>query len=60
MGIEIKASATPRLRDASGLELLRERLGKRFRAGLVLHLGPDTIPLGDRISAVPLAALWSG
>lgn len=58
-GIEIKASATPRLRDAAGLELLRERLGKRFRAGLVLHLGPDTIPLGDRISAVPLAALWS-
>lgn len=59
VGIEIKASATPRLRDAAGLELLRDRLGERFRAGVVIHLGPDTIPLGDRISAVPLAALWS-
>jgi predicted AAA+ superfamily ATPase len=59
VGIEVKASATPRLRDAAGLGLLRDRLGKRFRLGLVLHLGADTVPLGDRISAVPLASLWS-
>lgn len=59
VGIEVKASATPRLRDAAGLSLLRDRLGKRFRLGVVLHLGPESLPLGDRISAVPLAGLWS-
>jgi len=59
VAIEVKASATPRLRDISGLTLLRDRLGERFRLGLLLHLGPETIPLGDRISAVPLAGLWS-
>jgi uncharacterized protein len=59
VGIEVKASATPRLRDAAGLGLLRDRLGKRFRLGVVLHLGSEFVPLGDRISAVPLAGLWS-
>jgi len=58
VGIEIKASATPSFSDTAGLRLLRERLGDRFRQGILLHLGPDTIPLGDRIAAVPLAALW--
>jgi uncharacterized protein len=59
VGIEVKASATPRLRDAAGLGLLRDRLGKRFRQGVVLHLGSEPLPLGDRISAVPLTGLWS-
>jgi uncharacterized protein len=59
VGIEVKASATPRLRDAAGLSLLRDRLGKRFRQGVVLHLGSESLPLGSRISAVPLASLWS-
>lgn len=59
VGIEVKASATPRLRDAAGLALLRDNLGDRFRHGIVLHLGPETVPLGDRLTAVPLIGLWS-
>lgn len=59
VGVEVKASATPRMGDATGLALLRDRLGDRFRQGIVLHLGPETVPLGDRISATPLAGLWS-
>lgn len=58
VGIEVKASATPAPRHAAGLRLLQDRLGERFRLGLVLHLGPDSIPLGERIWAAPLAALW--
>ena len=58
VGIEVKASATPRLRDAAGLKLLRDRLGDRLRLGILLHLGSESIPLGERISAVPLAGLW--
>jgi predicted AAA+ superfamily ATPase len=59
VGIEVKASATPRPRDAAGLKLLRDKLGERFRQGFLLHLGPAPIPLGDRLSALPLAALWA-
>jgi len=58
VGIEVKSGATPRPADAAGLMLLRDRLGDRFRCGIVLHTGPDTIPLSDRIWAVPLAGLW--
>jgi hypothetical protein len=58
VGIEVKASANPRPRDAAGLKLLRDRLGDRFRQGILLHLGPTSIPIGERISAIPLAALW--
>jgi predicted AAA+ superfamily ATPase len=59
VGIEVKASASPRLRDAAGLTLLRDRLGDRFRQGVLLHLGPESLSLGERLSAVPLAGLWS-
>jgi predicted AAA+ superfamily ATPase len=58
VGIEVKATASPRPRDAAGLKLLRDKLGDRFRHGFLLHLGPTQIPLGDRISAVPLATVW--
>lgn len=58
VGIEVKDSATVQPRDAAGLKLLRDRLGDRFKQGLLLHLGDTAIPIGDRISLVPLAALW--
>lgn len=58
VGIEVKASASPHPRDAAGLKLLRDRLGDRFKQGLLLHLGATSIPVGDRISITPLASLW--
>ena len=58
VGVEVKASATPRARDAGGLSLLRDRLGDRFRCGILLHTGPETLPLANRIWAIPLAGLW--
>jgi predicted AAA+ superfamily ATPase len=60
VGVEVKASASPDPRDTSGLKLLRDKLGDRFRLGVLLHLGADSIPVGERIAAVPLAALWQG
>lgn len=58
VGIEVKSSATPRVGDASGLALLRDALGDRFKLGLVVHTGTDTVPLGDRVWAAPIASLW--
>lgn len=57
-GIEIKLSSTPVSRDARHLVLLRDRLGKRFRTGLVIHTGTQVLPLGDRLWAVPVSAVW--
>ncbi len=58
VGVEVKASATPTSRDFIGLRYLRDKLGRRFKAGVVLHLGADTLPFGDRLAAVPVSGLW--
>ncbi len=59
VGVESKLSATVRERDFGGLRHLREKLGKHFRAGVVVHTGQETLPFGDRLWAVPVSALWS-
>lgn len=58
VGIEVKAGATPSSGDFTGLRHLRDRLGDRFKAGIVLHAGADTLPFGERLAAVPVGGLW--
>ena len=57
-GIKVKATATPRLRDARHLAYLRDRLGSRFTLGVLLHTGSRRVVLGDRLVAVPVSTLW--
>lgn len=59
VGIEVKAAVTVRSSDFRGLAGLRDRLGDRFRAGVVLHTGDKVLPFGDRLTALPLCALWA-
>lgn len=59
VAIEVKATAAPRVDSARHLIWLRDQLGERFVAGVVLHTGPRVFPLDDRIIAAPVAALWS-
>ena len=58
-GVEVKSSATVDRGDFAGLRYLQERLGERFYRGVVVYLGPDAVPFGDRLSALPLASLWT-
>jgi uncharacterized protein len=58
VGIEVKSSATPKSEDAKHLRWLRDKLGDRFVAGYVIHLGTTNLPSGDRIFFSPLSALW--
>jgi hypothetical protein len=57
-GVEIKLTGTPAAKHARHLASLRDRLGDRFTLGLVIHAGQQTLPLGERIWAVPVTALW--
>ena len=59
IGIEIKASATVTSSDARHLAWLRDEIGDAFAAGIVLHTGPYVFPLGDRLAAAPVSALWA-
>jgi len=58
VGVEVKASATVRARDFTGLAHLRDRVGARLRAGLVVYAGQRTLPFGNRLWALPLRGLW--
>lgn len=58
LGIEIKAESAPGRDAARHLTWLRERLGRRFVRGCVLHTGPGMYELDERITAVPICCLW--
>lgn len=58
VAIEVKASSTVGPDDVRHLRWLADKLGDRFAGGYVLHLGNQTHPLGDRLMALPLSALW--
>lgn len=60
VGVEVKAGASPDGDDFAGLRHLRDTLGERFKAGVLLYTGSQTIPFGDRIAAVPVSGLWQG
>ena len=60
VAIEVKSARSVNQRDASGLTFLRDRLGDRFQCGILFHTGPLTARLGERVWAVPVAALWDG
>ena len=59
VGVEIKSSAAVTTSDFAALQALRDQRGKRFHAGVVLYLGDDIIPYGDRLWLVPVSALWA-
>jgi predicted AAA+ superfamily ATPase len=59
VGIEVKASESVQARDARGLATLRDAAGARFVRGIVLYAGDNVLPLGERLVAAPISALWS-
>src|SRR5262249_46381532 len=58
IAVEVKAGATVRTEDLTGLRSLASVLGERFVSGYVLYTGQETLPFGEKIRAVPLDALW--
>jgi predicted AAA+ superfamily ATPase len=57
--IEVKAKATLHSADWKWLAALRDARGDRFKSGIVIYSGEQTIPLGDRLWAIPYAGLWT-
>lgn len=59
VGIEVKAAHDVTDADSRHLAWLRDQLGDRFAAGVVVHLGDRARPWGDRIASLPITALWA-
>jgi len=57
--IEVKAGDTVAASDFAALQALRDQLGKRFRAGVVLYSGEQNLPFSDKLWLVPLPTLWA-
>lgn len=58
-GLEVKSNSRAKSSDNKWLSQMRDKLGKRFVGGLVLHTGMTSAPFGDRITAVPVDVLWT-
>ncbi|THF67325.1 ATP-binding protein [Pseudothauera nasutitermitis] len=58
VGVEVKASATVQKSDLRGLRKLAGLAGDRFRMGVLLYDGKETLPLGKGLWAAPLSSLW--
>jgi predicted AAA+ superfamily ATPase len=56
--VEVKAAATVTPKDHHAMGKLRDARPGSFKAGIVLYTGAQTVPLGDRLWAVPISALW--
>lgn len=59
IGVEAKAGVSVGEKDFRGLRGLRDALGERFRAGVVLYGGSETVPFGRQLSAAPVSSLWT-
>jgi len=61
--VEIKAAPSPSADAVDHLRWLRDKLDATspgaFRAGILLHTGPYTLSIGDRIHLRPINCLWS-
>ncbi|GGX70527.1 hypothetical protein GCM10007385_44450 [Tateyamaria omphalii] len=60
VGIEIKASATVKPADFSGLRKLAGACGSSFVQGLVLYDHDKVVPFGENLFATPISSLWQG
>jgi hypothetical protein len=58
VGIEVKSAASVTKKDFAGLEVLADETGKKFLRGVVLYTGDTAVAFGDKLSALPVSALW--
>ena len=59
VGVELKGAATVKQNDLRGLKRLRSVAGTKFKLGILLYDGVETLPLGDSLWAVPISTLWT-
>ncbi|MCL2423860.1 MAG: DUF4143 domain-containing protein [Micrococcales bacterium] len=57
--IEVKASPTATNAEAKHMRWLRDELGDRFVAGVLLYTGSLTREIDDRVFAAPISTCWA-
>jgi len=60
VGIEAKAASHVRDGDLSGLRKLRNLVGDRFVAGVVMYLGQRSYQVDETLTVMPVDRIWRG
>lgn len=60
VGVEVKASATLRGDELTGLKALAALSGDAWAGGVVFYGGDTPLPFGPGLQAWPIASLWTG
>ena len=58
IGIEVKSATSFNAKQFKGLRKLRDQLGEKFVAGIVLNTAITGYRLADRLYGAPVSALW--
>ena len=58
VGVQVKAAATIRQRDLSGLADLSQAVGNRFLRGIIVYTGRVTVPFAANLHAISASAMW--
>ena len=63
VAVEVKATSSPTAGHLRYVRWLRDKLDYAvpgtFRAGVLLHTGPQSLTVGDRLHLRPISMLWS-
>ena len=63
VAVEVKATSSPTSNHLRHARWLRDKLDsvapETFRAGILLHTGPQSVTVGDRLHLRPISMLWS-
>ena len=63
VAVEVKATSSPTAGQLRHVRWLRDKIDSvapgTFRAGLLLHTGPQSLTVGDRLHLRPISTLWS-
>ncbi len=58
VGVEVETASSVSGSDFKGLRTLQEARPDTFHRGIVLYGGSEVVTFGERLHAVPVAALW--
>ena len=58
VGIKVKSAGTVTESHFRALKILAEATGKKFRRGIILYTGHESVPFGKNLMAIPLNSLW--
>lgn len=59
VGVEVKAAVSLQGKDFSGLRHLQKLASNKFRCGILLYAGKESLPMGPGLWAMPISTLWS-